>query len=52
MSNFLDYTHNLNILIVDDNNIIIEDKILLESIYSEFVNKNITKQGKMLNTNF
>jgi hypothetical protein len=52
MTNFLDYTHNLNILIVDENENIIEDKILLESIYNEFDNKLITKQGKILNRMF
>jgi len=52
MTNLLDYTHNLNILIVDENDIVIEDNNLLESIYNELDNKVITKQGKMLNRTF
>jgi hypothetical protein len=52
MAKELNYTHNLNILILDENNIIIEDKKLLESIYNEFDNKILTKRGKMLNRNF
>jgi hypothetical protein len=52
MAKKLNYTHNLNILILDENNIIIEDKKLLESIYNEFDNKILTKRGKMLNRNF
>jgi hypothetical protein len=50
MINFPDHTHNLNILIVDENNITIDDKILLENIYNEFVNKNIIKKCKKSNT--
>lgn len=52
MTNLSDYTHNLNILIVDENDIVIEDNNLLESIYNELDNKVITKQGKMLNRTF
>ncbi len=52
MTNLSDYTHNLNILIVDENDMVIEDNNLLESIYNELDNKVITKQGKMLNRTF
>ena len=38
----LEYSHNLNILLVDNNNNIIENKILLQQIYDEFVDKPIT----------
>ena len=49
MTSFLQYTHNLNILIVDENENIIEDKILLESIYNQIADKVIIKQGKAFN---
>ena len=43
--NFLElqFTHNLNILILDNKFNIIQNKSLLEDIYSEFVDKIITK---------
>ena len=43
------YTHNLNILIIDENDITIENKTLTENIYNEFVNKTIIKKGKLHN---
>lgn len=52
METILPYSHNLNILIVDENNITIENKILLESIYNEFVNKTIIKQAEILDTKY
>lgn len=46
------YSHNLNILIVDENNITIENKSLLQSIYDEFVNKNIFKKVEVFNEKY
>jgi hypothetical protein len=46
-------SHNLQIMIVDKlYHIIIDDNDLLESIYAEFVNKKISKQGTWLDTTF
>ena len=45
-------SHNLNIKIVNENNEFIENKLLLESIYNEFIDKKIIKKGHMLNRDF
>jgi len=50
--NFLQHTHNLNIIIIDDYENVIINKQLLENIYNEIADKIIIKKGKFLNTNF
>ena len=47
-----EYSHNLNILIVDENDNIIDNKILLQSIYDEFVNKTIIKEAEAFNKKY
>jgi hypothetical protein len=45
-------THNLKILIVDNNDNIIDNPELIESIYAEFVDKNIIKKAVVIGNNY
>lgn len=50
--NILQHTHNLQILIVDEENNVINNETLLEEIYSEFANKHIMKPVEMFDQDF
>ena len=48
----VNHTHNLHISICDDSNNIIYNDDLLETIYAEFANKYVKKNGNWLKVNF
>ena len=52
MTQDLKYSHNLNIMIIDESFSPFENKILMQSIYDEFVNKTIIKEGIIFNRKY